>query len=230
MSFTQTVWNDVAPIRQAMLDMPFNAELRDGTLSPERYQFYLLQDSYYLNDYARTLALAAVKAPGDELILEYARRAEVAIVVKRALHEHFLQTSGLTPEQIAAVEPSPSTLAYTSYLLATAYNASFEEGVAALLPCFWVYREVGLAIAAKATPNNPYQAWIDTYAGEEFCVAVSRQIEIADGLAAAASPERRRAMAAAFHRCTQLEWMFWDSAYRLERWPVRPEKIFRIGR
>ena len=24
----------------------------------------------------------------------------------------------------------------------------------------------------------------------------------------------------AFVRATQLEWMFWDSAYRLERWPI----------
>ena len=27
-------------------------------------------------------------------------------------------------------------------------------------------------------------------------------------------------MHAAFMRATQLEWIFWDSAYRLEAWPV----------
>jgi thiaminase/transcriptional activator TenA len=27
-------------------------------------------------------------------------------------------------------------------------------------------------------------------------------------------------MHAAFTRATQLEWMFWDSAFRLETWPL----------
>ena len=76
---------------------------------------------------------------------------------------------------------------------------------------------------AKAAARNPYQAWIDTYASEEFGAAVSAQIAIADRLAASASAERQAAMAATFHRCTQLEWMFWDSAYRMERWPVAPK-------
>lgn len=222
-SFTEKVWQQVAPIRKAMLTMPFNTELRDGSLSRRKFHFYLLQDSVYLKAYARALALAAARSPDSDLILEYAKRAEVAIVVERALHEGFLKEFGLTRAEIESAEPTPTTLAYVGYLLATAHNASFEEAVAALLPCFWVYREVGLAIAAETVAQNPYQAWIDTYASEEFGSAVSRQIAIADRLAASASAERQAAMAAAFHRCTQLEWMFWDSAYRMEQWPVAPQ-------
>lgn len=109
------------------------------------------------------------------------------------------------------------------YFLSTVHNASFEEAVAVLLPCFWVYREVGLANAAKSRPKNPYQAWIETYAGEAFGEAVACQIVIADRLAQAASDKNRAAMAGAFRRCKQLEWMFWDSAYRLERWPIMPK-------
>ena len=88
-SFTEKVWQDVAPIREAMLTMPFNTELCDGSLSRQRFQFYLLQDSVYLKAYARTLALVTARSPDSNLILEYAKRAEVAIVVERALHESF---------------------------------------------------------------------------------------------------------------------------------------------
>lgn len=221
-SFTETVWQQVAPIRQAMLTMPFNVELGDGSLSSERFRFYLLQDSVFLKAYARALALAAARSPNADLILEYAKRAEVVITVERALHESFLKDHGVTAREIESAEPCPTTLAYVGYFLATGHNGSFEEAVAALLPCFWVYREVGLAIARRSAAGNPYQAWIDTYAGEEFGAAVACQINIADRLAGNASAERRDAMAAAFCRCTQLEWMFWDSAYRLESWPVAP--------
>ena len=47
----------------------------------------------------------------------------------------------------------------------------------ALLPCFWIYAEVGRDIHGRAAPSNPYQAWIHTYAGEEFHIAVRAIIE-----------------------------------------------------
>ena len=90
----------------------------------------------------------------------------------------------------------------------------------ALLPCFWIYAEVGRDIFARAAPKNPYRAWIDTYAGEEFHAAVRAVIDAADAAAAATSANTRARMLVAFARATQLEWIFWDSAYRLETWPV----------
>jgi thiaminase/transcriptional activator TenA len=107
-----------------------------------------------------------------------------------------------------------------SYLLATAYAEPYEVLLGALLPCFWIYAEVGRDILVRAPPGNPYQAWIDTYAGEEFHAAVGRVIAATDEAAAGASPALRERMHAAFRRATQLEWMFWDSAYRLEGWQV----------
>ena len=68
--------------------------------------------------------------------------------------------------------------------------------------------------------GNPYQAWIDTYSGEEFHNAVSAMIAATDEAAETASSSLRERMHAAFVRATQLEWMFWDSAFRLESWPV----------
>ena len=89
----------------------------------------------------------------------------------------------------------------------------------ALLPCFWIYAEVGRDIHSRAAPANPYQAWIDTYAGEEFHTAVRAMIAATDEAAKSASPYLRERMYA-FARATQLEWMFWDLAFRLENWPV----------
>ena len=95
-----------------------------------------------------------------------------------------------------------------------------EVLLGALLPCFWIYAEVGRDIHARAAPANPYQAWIDTYAGEEFHAAVRTVIAATDEAAEVASSSLRERMHAAFARATQLEWVFWDSAFRLEAWPV----------
>ena len=104
--------------------------------------------------------------------------------------------------------------------MATAYHAPHQVLVATLLPCFWIYWEVGNHIMDRAAPDNPYQAWIDTYADEAFGAAVQAVIAIADKAAAETSEPVRADMLAAFTHAAQLEWMFWDSAYRLESWPV----------
>src|SRR5262249_4696271 len=92
-------------------------------------------------------------------------------------------------------------------------------------PCFWIYAEVGRDIHARARAANPYQAWIDTYAGEEFHAAVRAVIAATDEAAADVSPSLRARMHAAFTRATQLERGFWDSAFRLETWPVQQSVI-----
>jgi thiaminase (transcriptional activator TenA) len=220
MSFSQGAWQRIVPLYGAILDLPFNRELAAGTLSRERFTFYLLQDAHYLTYFARALAATAARAPDNDALIQFAGSAREAVVVERALHEGFFKDYGISAAEAAAAEPSPTCAHYTHYLLALAYNAPYEVSVAALLPCFWIYWEVGKHLLATAQPDNPYQAWIDTYADEAFAAGVRQVIAIADQMAAAASPTMCDGMSRAFVRAAQLEWMFWNSAYRLERWPV----------
>ena len=92
--------------------------------------------------------------------------------------------------------------------------------VAAILPCFWIYWDVAGAIVASAAPDNPYRAWIDTYADPRFGEAVRAAIAIADRAAEAATPQIRDAMLAAFTRSAQYEYLFWDGAYQRRGWPA----------
>ncbi|HEV8678928.1 MAG TPA: hypothetical protein VGQ90_06090, partial [Stellaceae bacterium] len=124
------------------------------------------------------------------------------------------------PEAVAAAEPSPDCLAYTSFLLATAHQSPWEVLIAAVLPCFWLYWDVASAITGNLAPQNLYRAWIDTYADPRFGEAVQMAIDIADRAADGATPAVRAAMLAAFVRSAQYEYLFWDGAYRQRGWPV----------
>ena len=218
--FSRAAWERNAATYDIIRAMPFNAELAAGTLSTARFKHYITQDAHYLIGFGRALTLAAAKAPNPDRVVQFAKSAEGAIVVERALHGSFFTQYGITPEIFARTPLSPACHHYVSYLLATAYAEPYEVLLGALLPCFWIYAEVGRDIHARAAPANPYQAWIDTYAGEEFHAAVRAVIAAADEAAEGASPQLRKRMHAAFQRATQLEWIFWDSAYRLESWPV----------
>jgi thiaminase/transcriptional activator TenA len=220
MTFSQDAWQRIAPLYAAILALPFNQELAAGTLSRERFTFYMLQDAHYLTHFAKALAVTAARAPDAEALIQFAGSARAAVVVERALHEGFFRDLGIAPEQAAATEPSPTCAHYTHYLVALAHNAPYEVAVAALLPCFWIYWEVGKHLLQVARPGNPYQAWIDTYADQAFADGVQRVIAISDTIAADATPAVRKQMHEGFRRAARLEWMFWDSAYRLERWPV----------
>jgi len=220
MSFSDNAWQQIEGLYAAILELPFNQELAAGTLSRERFTFYMLQDAHYLTYFARALAVTAARAPDNDALIQFAGSAREAVVVERALHGGFFKQYGITPAEAEAAEPSPTCAHYTHYLLALAHNAPYEVAVAALLPCFWIYWEVGKHLLEIAQPNNPYQAWIDTYADEAFADGVKKVIAISDQVASTTTPATQTDMRQAFVRASQLEWMFWDSAYRLERWPV----------
>jgi thiaminase (transcriptional activator TenA) len=218
--FSCEAWERNASAYDVIRTMPFNTELAAGVLSAARFKHYITQVAHYLIGFGRALALAAAKAPQPDRIVQFAKAAEVAIVVERALHGSFFAQFGITPQLFTETPLSPTCHHYVSYLLATAYAEPYEVVLGALLPCFWIYAEVGRDIHARAAPSNPYQAWIDTYAGEEFHIAVRAVIEATDEAANTASANMRDRMHAAYTRATQLEWLFWDSAYRLETWPI----------
>ncbi|MED5545222.1 MAG: TenA family protein [Pseudomonadota bacterium] len=220
MSFCDTIWQDVAPLRRAILDQPFLAELADGSLAPESFRHYMLQDSLYLAEYARALAIASARAPTASAQLEFSDGAKVAVQVEQALHQAFFAKFGVTPEMAREAEPTPVCLGYTSYLTGLAATRSYEELIAGILPCFWVYWEVGCDIKPRAASPNPYAAWIDTYADPGFGEATARVRALVDEAAANAPPAIRAAMEKAFRNATRYEWMFWDSAYRRETWPI----------
>lgn len=221
-SFSESAWARVAPVREAIYTMPFNVELAEGRLDPARFSHYVVQDSLYLAQYARALAAAGAKAPDGEALMVFCGSATGAVEVEKALHASFFERFGVDKAEAARAEPTPACLAYTSYLLSVAATGSFGELAAAVLPCFWVYQDVGTRIHKTAAPDNPYRAWIDTYADADFEAATRAVIAITDAAAAAAGDAERARMHEAFLRCTQFEWMFWDSAYRQETWPVSP--------
>jgi thiaminase/transcriptional activator TenA len=219
-SGTGELWDGIAPTYAAILAHPFVGGLTDGSLDPDAFAFYVVQDAHYLREYARALSVLSARAPDEDAIRMFAEHAAGAIAVERALHEELLPAFGINPEAIAATPVAPTCLAYTSFLLATAHTGSFAEGLGAVLPCYWIYARVGEALVAAGSPDPRFQRWIDTYAGEEFAAVVRAVLELADRiLPGLPAPERER-VAQRFATAARYEWMFWDMGLRRERWPV----------
>jgi thiaminase/transcriptional activator TenA len=220
MTFSKDAWNANKALYETIRTMPFNQALAEGKLSDDRFKHYIIQDAHYLIAFGRALAVAAAKADDPDGIVQFSEAAKVAIIVERALHADYFKRFKVSAKDFEATPLSPACHHYSNFLTATAWAEPYAVALAALLPCFWIYAEVGKDIHSRAAKNNPYQAWIDTYAGEDFHDAVNAVIATTDRVAAKQSPETLKAMHHAFTRATQLEWIFWDSAWNLGEWPV----------
>ena len=216
-SITQELWTAIEDRYERILAHSFIEDLKAGTLSREVFAFYIGQDSLYLQRFGRALAMLGARSDHSQHLLEFSRFAASAIEVERSMHEDLAKRFGLTEKP---TEMSPTCRNYTGFLLSNCALQDQAEGMASVLPCFWIYREVGLHIQKQAVEENPYQAWIDMYVSEEFDELVRKALSITDELASEASPELRERMKRAFVQGTRYEWMFWDSAYRMEEWPV----------
>src|SRR5215469_11014167 len=180
MTFTEQLWNSNTDIFDAILAHPFITGLTDGTLPEAAFAHFVVQDGLYLRDYARALAVVASRAPTPEAMRMFARHAADAIAAELDLHSSLLAELGISLEVASVTEPSPANLAYTSYLLATTRGGSYAEGIGVVLPCYWIYWEVGKELVRRGSPDSRYQRWIDTYSSKEFGDVVRGVIAEAD--------------------------------------------------
>ncbi len=218
--FTADLWLSIEPVYAEILAHPFLRGLTDGTLPEECFRHYVLQDAAYLREYARALSLAGVRSPDESALLMFNEHSAGAISVERSLHEGFLKDLGVTQQEAQATEASPTTLAYTSFLLKTATLGDHPEVLGAVLPCYWIYREVGKTLLERGSPVPRYRKWIDTYGSEEFGSLVEAVLDLTDRVCEDLNPAQKARVREAFVITSRYEWMFWDAAWRLEGWPV----------
>ena len=210
-----------ARIWRAIENHAFLRELHAGTLPMNRFTYFILQDYVYLLDFAQILCQGGAKSPDLQTLELFCRHALGAVEVERSFHASFGKTLGLSGKELDAVPKGPITQAYIGHLQSVARSGTLGEIVAAVLPCYWIYGEVGKRLY-RNRPSKPkiYRQWIETYASEAFWQPVREQIQLMDKLGAAASSSEKNLMNAHFLLSSRYEFMFWEQAYRLESWPV----------
>ncbi|KIL52063.1 thiaminase II [Jeotgalibacillus soli] len=225
MSFSQEIRQQANEIWQASFDHPFVKGIGDGTLSLDQFRYYVLQDSYYLSHFAKVQTLGAAKADDLHTTNRMAIHAQGTYEAEMGLHENFSKQLKITDEEIASFNPSPTSYAYTSHLYRAA-QGHLGDIIAALLPCYWLYYEIGERLQGSSPDEEIYQQWIAAYGGEWFRALVEEQIERLDLLASQATEQDRQRMARHFLISSQYEYSFWEMAYTLEKWPF-PAIVFQ---
>lgn len=219
-TWSDRLWKEIEPTFAAILAHPFVTGLTDGTLDTDVFAHYVAQDVHYLRDYARALAIVGAKAPTLTDTAMFARHAADVLDVELSLHGSLLPALGLDAATVGGASVMPTTQAYTSYLLATTYGGSFAEGLAAILPCYWIYARVGSALLESGSPDSRFQSWIDSYGGEDFAATVDQVLDLTNRVGLVLNPVEEALARTHFATTARYEWMFFDAAYHRESWPV----------
>jgi thiaminase/transcriptional activator TenA len=217
--FTADLWERITPTFDAILAHPFLTGVADATLAPEKFIYFIEQDTLYLRSYSRALSYTAGHAlDGDHTAL-FTNSAATAIAVESGMHAELLDGFGAVGSMDDA-RLSPSGELYVNTVLMHAATGPFSIAVASVLACFWIYAEVGKVLIEQGSPDPRYQRWIDTYGDPTFAATVDSVLGIVDGIGEQAGPAERERIAQIFAQGCLLEWMFWDAAWRLETWPA----------
>ena len=203
--WSESAFEAVADIMHSIEQDEFIQKMLDGTLLQEQFVRYLQQDKIYLKEYSRDLYAVADmmtdKAEGDFFRATAKEGMESENAMQAMLSERF----GISGEPL----PVATTLRYTRFLRHYTDTLDVPLVLAAVLPCYWVYNEVGKYLVAQhISPDNPYREWIQTYGSPEMDEATRYVVELIDRLAKECSPEKQALMRRVFVEGCALELEF----------------------
>lgn len=218
MSFTLNAKKAASASWEGSFNHPFITELQAGTLDSEIFRYYLIQDHYYLKHFSELYALIAEKTNHPALKALLVENAGNLALGEIAIRETFFSELGITDEEVRATPIAPTAYHYVSHMYRQLLEGTINSAAASMLPCAWLYQELGDTLITKQSPVPIYQRWIETYAGVEAQEHVKLERAILDELYEASPPDEQAQMMEAFVISSEMEYVFWEMAYRKEMW------------
>jgi thiaminase/transcriptional activator TenA len=193
---------------------PFVLGIGSGSLPAAAFRHYLVQDYLFLIHFARAYGLAAFK--GETLADIRAAAAGLSAIIDREMRLHVAYCTGwgLDEAEMAAVPEADATIAYTRFVLERGLAGDLLDLQTALAPCIIGYADIGRTLAADPEirlDGNPYRAWIETYAADDFQQVAADHAKQMQTLAGRRGGDARfESLRLTFRQATRLEAAFWE--------------------
>jgi len=198
---------------RAYREHEFVRQLGAGTLPMESFQHYLKQDYLFLVHFGRAWGLAVYKSRDIGQLRQSLDSLKAIIDVELDLHVKFCGEWGITESELADLDESRATLAYTRYVLEAGNRGDILDLHVALAPCIAGYAEIGNWLMDQRFTvrlNNPYGAWLDMYTSKEFQQAAQAEIDWINAHMEDLGEARFHELARIFSEATRLETDFWE--------------------
>ena len=195
---------------------PFVQGIGDGTLDPDKFEYYMLQDYVYLIDYARVFAIGAAKSSDLDVMGWNAGMLRQILQGEMEIHRGYMKRLGISEDRAERTVPSLDNLSYTSYMIRTAYEGGAAECAAAILSCALSYEVIAKEILVRypgADKHPFYGEWVQGYASEDYHSANMDLILLMEKLASGCTEAGKKHLEEIFVNCSRYEKAFWDMAW-----------------
>jgi len=199
-----------------------------GDLALETFKHYIMQDIYYLKHYGKVHAFAAAHADDFSQAASLAKKAQTTAEAEITVHKEHARILNITEDDINHFHPAPTAYAYTSHLYRAALSGSLAQIVAAMLPCYWLYADIGRENQDAKPKVEIYNNWIQMYASNWFQESTREMIDLLDDLAAHASDKEKEQIKRQFVIAKEYEFAFWEMAYTFETWPSEQKQAKNV--
>ncbi|MFC0276300.1 thiaminase II [Enterococcus devriesei] len=216
MTFTELARKKAEAYWKASFEHPFIRELATGDLSPTVFRYYLLQDRYYLEHFGKLYDLIAEQADDPEVRASLKEHAANLELGEMAVRETFFSELKITEQEIEETAIAPTAYHYVSHMYRQLIDGTVNTAFAGMLPCAWLYQEIGSQLIEAGSPNPLYQRWIETYA--DAAEEVGKERQLLDRLYQESSVDEQQQMIEAFVISSKMECDFWEMALTLEQW------------
>ena len=198
---------------------PFVKGIADGSLSDERFRHYLVQDTLYLKEYARTYYIGAAKEEDVNIMLFMSKVGDGMIANDEDVNKRNLRRLGVEIDSVYQTPMSLDNLSYVSYMEKVAYKGGTAEALAAVMPCGLSYEYLAKRMVEenpKCLENEKYGDFIGNYIRDQFCDNNAKYIELIEKLAENYSEEQIDNLVEIFVRCAEYEMRFWDLSWEIQ--------------
>jgi len=199
----------------------FITQLGNGTLPQAAFKHYLIQDYLFLIQFARAYALAVYKAEDLPAMRQFSATVHAILDMEMNLHLEFCKEWGLSEADIIAQPEARACVAYTRYVLDRGLQGDVVDLQVALMPCMVGYAEIANRLMASSDTvleGNPYRAWIEMYASDEFQDVAKAEIDLLEQtVAKRGGHDRIDGLAHTFAMASRLEADFWQMGLDLAK-------------
>lgn len=218
MAFTDSARKKANPFWEGSFTHPFIQSLAAGDLPPEIFRYYLIQDRYYLEHFGKLYDSIAEQTMDQAVREQLRQNAENLKSGEVAIRQEFFSELAITEQEIMETPIAPTAYHYVSHMYRQLLDGTPNSAFAGMLPCAWLYQEIGDRLIQTGSPNPLYQRWIETYAGDAAAEAVKKERQLLDRLYQESPKTEQQQMLDAFVISSKMEASFWEMAMTLEKW------------